>query len=78
MISFLCRQDCPQTMSVLTNGYKKEPDYDQTAINKLLSVVLITFTDGFAYNKGMAKIRKRYNQVPHLTQDTIWESNKIQ
>ena len=23
-----------------------------------------------------AKIRKRYNQVPHLTQDTIWKSNK--
>ena len=23
-----------------------------------------------------AKIKKRYNQVPHLTQDTTWESNK--
>ena len=23
-----------------------------------------------------AKIRKRYNQVPHLTQDTTWESGK--
>ena len=23
-----------------------------------------------------AKIRNRYNQVPHLTQDTTWESNK--
>ena len=23
-----------------------------------------------------AKIMKRYNQVPHLTQDTAWESNK--
>ena len=23
-----------------------------------------------------AKIRRRYNQVPHLTQDTTWESNK--
>ena len=23
-----------------------------------------------------AKIRKQYNQVPHLTQDTTWESNK--
>ena len=22
------------------------------------------------------KIRKRFNQVPHLTQDTTWESNK--
>ena len=26
--------------------------------------------------RKMAKIRKRYNQVPHLTQDTTWESNK--
>ena len=24
----------------------------------------------------MAKIRKQYNQVPHLTQDTTWKSNK--
>ena len=23
-----------------------------------------------------AKIRNRYNQIPHLTQDTIWESDK--
>ena len=23
-----------------------------------------------------AKITKRYNQAPHLTQDTTWESNK--
>ena len=23
-----------------------------------------------------AKIKKRYNQVPHLTQDTTWENNK--
>ena len=26
--------------------------------------------------RKMPKIRKRYNQVPHLTQDTTWESNK--
>ena len=26
--------------------------------------------------RKIAKIGKRYNQVPHLTQDTIWESNK--
>ena len=25
-----------------------------------------------------AKIRNRYNQGPHLTQDTIWESDKTQ
>ena len=24
----------------------------------------------------MANIRKRYNQVPHLTQHTTWERNK--
>ena len=24
-----------------------------------------------------ARIRNRYNQVPHLSQDTKWESNKI-
>ena len=24
-----------------------------------------------------AKIRNRYNQVPHRTQDTTWESDKI-
>ena len=27
-------------------------------------------------SKG-AKIRNRYNQVPHLTQDTKWESGKL-
>ena len=27
--------------------------------------------------KKTAKIRNRYNQVPHLTQDTKCESNKI-
>ena len=26
--------------------------------------------------KKAAKIRNRYNQVPHLTQDTTWESDK--
>ena len=25
-----------------------------------------------------AKIRNKYNQVAHLTQDTIWESDKTQ
>ena len=32
------------------------------------------------YIKGIkvkkAKIRSRYNQVPHLTRDTIWENDK--
>ena len=26
--------------------------------------------------KRKAKIRKQYNQVPRLTQDTLWESDK--
>ena len=26
--------------------------------------------------RKMAKIRDQYNQVPYLTQDTTWESNK--
>ena len=28
--------------------------------------------------RKVAKIRNRYNQVPHLTQDTTWESDKNQ
>ena len=28
--------------------------------------------------KKVAKIRNRYNQIPHLTQDTTWESDKKQ
>ena len=28
--------------------------------------------------KRKAILRNRYNQVPHLTQDTIWESDKTQ
>ena len=28
------------------------------------------------YNSKEANIRNWYNQVPHLTQDTIWESDK--
>ena len=27
-------------------------------------------------SKEEAKIRNRYNQVPHLTRDTAWESDK--
>ena len=28
--------------------------------------------------RNKAKIKNRYNQIPHLTQDTIWESEKTQ
>ena len=30
----------------------------------------------FYYQRKNAKIRNRYNQIPHLTQETIWESDK--
>ena len=51
MISFHCRQDSPQAILVLTNGYKNESVYDQNDVYKLLSAVLFTFSDGSAYNK---------------------------
>ena len=31
-------------------------------------------SDAF-HGKRKAKIRNQYNQIPHLTQDTIWESD---
>ena len=45
---------------------------------KTLSVL---FRSGLPYEfvptvKKKAKIKNRYNQVPHLTRDTIWESDK--
>ena len=45
--------------------------YDFFCINDILSekVRIIKV-------RKMAKIRDGYNQVPHLTQDTTWESNK--
>ena len=51
MICFRCRQDSPQTMLVLTNGYKNESVYDLNAVYKVLSAVLFTFSDGSVYNK---------------------------
>ena len=48
-----------------------------------LQCVIVVFPDQtdllFIKNKvrKTAKIKNRYNQVPHLTQDNIWESNKI-
>ena len=39
----------------------------------LLNIVLILYEQS---NK-VAKIRNRYNQVPHLTQDTNGESDKL-
>ena len=56
MISLHCRQDSPQTLLVLTNGYKNESVYDKNAVYKLLSAVLFTFSDGCAYNKPYSVI----------------------
>ena len=36
----------------------------------------IADTKNSCYTKKMAKTRNGYNQVPHLTQDTAWESDK--
>ena len=36
----------------------------------------IGFKELFKIKVKKAKIRNRYNQVPHLTRDTIWESDK--
>ena len=43
-------------------------------IGQVTSITLINFH--FFKVRKAAKIRKRYNQVPHLTQDTTWESKK--
>ena len=41
-------------------------------------MVLVFLTVVFIIKvRKQAKIRNRYNQVPHLTQDTIWESAKM-
>ena len=37
----------------------------------------IGFSKGIFKVRKHGKIRNQYNQVPHLTQDTTWESNKI-
>ena len=51
MISFDCRQDSPQTILVLSNGYKNESVYDLNAVYKLLSAVSFTFLDDSEYNE---------------------------
>ena len=48
------------------------------ALIRLRGWVGWTASSMFACNKvsKKAKIRNRYNQLPHLTQDTTWESDK--
>ena len=40
-------------------------------------VHVFTFMISLIKVKRKAKISNRYNQVQHLTRDTIWESDKI-
>ena len=50
-----------------------------TLQNCIAKVIRSSVNNCFQYIlkvRKMAKIRKRYNQVPHLTQDTTWKSNK--
>ena len=45
-----------------------------------MKLILNIYEDGVVLHmkvKKLAKIRDQYNQVPHLNQDTIWESDKI-
>ena len=39
-------------------------------------IVIHSFAFSRSKRAKKAKIRNRYNQVPHLTRDTIWESDK--
>ena len=43
---------------------------------QLLSIVLVTLRNIIVKVRENAKMRNRYNEVPHTTQDTIWESDK--
>ena len=47
----------------------------EQAVNQYFVHILSLVTDS-KVSKG-AKIRNRYNQVPHLTQDTKWESDRL-
>ena len=44
-------------------------------LDNILNINNICFYNMVKVRK-VAKIRNRYNQLPHLTQDTTWESNK--
>ena len=46
---------------------------------EIRQIILNPANPTYPYTKvrKKAKIRNQYNHVPHLTQDTIWESDKI-
>ena len=48
---------------------------DETLMTSAVGETLNTNIEQIKVRKT-AKIRKRYNQIPHQTQDTTWESNK--
>ena len=51
---------------------------DDYKVQSLYNAIFGLRRNGPCYIKvrKVAKIRNRYNQVPHLTQDTTWESDK--
>ena len=70
---------CSGTVSARTVGLESVTHWYESNIHKLsygapLSLVCISF---IKVSKG-AKIRNRYNQVPHLIQDTNWKVTNSQ
>ena len=63
VFSSICLLDCKRTSKYQQNDPNCDPDQPWYSIS-LIKV------------RMRAKIRIRYNQVPHLTQDTTWESDK--
>ena len=62
----------------LMEGYI--PEVDATIVTRILDAgackcIIVLVPDFMNVRKG-AKIRNRYNQVPRLTQNTTWESDK--
>ena len=54
-------------------------DSDQTELKpSLISVSREAQCNNILKVRKRAKIRNPYNQIPHLTQNTIWESDKTQ
>ena len=52
------------------------PTQENSALYELNSPHLSNIMQPVAKVRKKANIRNRYNQVPHLTRDTIWENDK--
>ena len=50
--------------------------YKYLNIGSLVSFLDTSFFISIMNVRKKAKIRNRYNQVPHLTQATVWESDE--